>query len=235
MTFKSFSILGIIASFLIGCASPYQLKLTSPKTISVHQKLSVSVSEKDNKPIDSIRYYLDGVRMPGNSDINIDDYRLGKHAVSATVFYGDQQKQLTNTITFLAADQPDIYTYEIINEYPHDEKAFTQGLEFYDGFLYESTGQYGESSLRKVQLETGGILLKKDLEAKYFGEGVTIVGDKIFQLTWQARKGFVYNINDFTLEKEFFYGASKEGWGLDHNEQMFIKTDGTERNLVSKS
>lgn len=229
MTFKSFSIFGIIALFLIGCGNPYKLKLSSPKTISIHQKLTVSVSEKDNKPIDSIRYYLDGTLLTSNSDISIADKRLGKHAISATVFYGDRQKQLTNTITFLATNQPDIYNYEIVNEYPHDEKAFTQGLEFHNGFIYESTGQYGESTLRKVKLETGEVVQKVNLENKYFGEGITIIGDKILQLTWQAKKGFIYKIEDFTLEKEFFYGASKEGWGLAHDGTRLIKTDGTER------
>lgn len=229
MTLKSFSISGLIVLVLVACGNPYRLKLTSPKTISVDQKLNISVSEKDNKPIDSIRYYLDGKYIAGNSDLSIADERLGKHAISATVFYGDRQKQLTNTSTFLAANEPDIYNYEIINEYPHDEKAFTQGLEFHNGFLYESTGQYGESSLRKVKLETGEVVQKKDLERKYFGEGMTIFNNKIFLLTWQSKKGFVFNLQDFNQEKEFFYGASKEGWGLAHDDTKLIKTDGTER------
>ncbi|MDJ0645953.1 MAG: glutaminyl-peptide cyclotransferase [Flavobacteriaceae bacterium] len=229
MTFRSLSVLGVITLFLMSCGNPYKLKLTSPKTIAVNQKLSISVSEKNDKPIDSIRYYLDGKYLMTNSDLNITDKRLGKHAVSATVFYGDRQKQLTNTIVFLAANQPDIYTYDIINAYPHDEKAFTQGLEFHDGFLYESTGQYGESSLRKVNLETGEIVQKKDLERQYFGEGLTIYNNKIYQLTWKSGKGFIYNLEDFAKEKEFFYGASKEGWGLAHHDTKLIKTDGTER------
>ena len=229
MTFRSLLICTILILFLVGCGSPYKLKLTSPKTIAINQKLTVSVNEKDNRPIDSVRYYLDGKHIAGNSNITIADNRLGKHAISATVFYGDNQKQLTNTIVFLAANQPDIYNYEIVNEYPHDEKAFTQGLEFHNGFIYESTGQYGESSLRKVKLETGEILQKKDLESRYFGEGMTIYNNKIYLLTWQSKKGFVFNLEDFNKEKEFFYAASKEGWGLSHNKTKLIKTDGTER------
>ena len=116
-----------------------------------------------------------------------------------------------------------------MNNYPHDASAFTQGLEFYKGFIYESTGQKGESSLRKVVLKTGEIVLKKELDDEYFAEGLTIFDDKLYLLTWQKKLGFVYNLNDFTLIKSFPYGRSKEGWGLTHSADALIKSDGTER------
>lgn len=219
----------ITLSFLVACSSKYKLELDSPKTIQVNQKLSVIVTEKSGKPIDSIRYYLDGQPLEGSSNIDISDKKLGKHAISATVFYGDEQKKLTNTIFFLGVKSPNIYAYEVINEFPHDESAFTQGLEYNNGFLYESTGQFGASSLRKTEIISGKILQKIDLDKEYFGEGMTIFNNKIYLLTWKNNKGFVFNMDTFEKESEFKYNQSKEGWGLTHNSNHLIKSDGTER------
>ena len=215
--------------FLMSCGDEYKLNLNSPKTIKTNQILNFEVTEKNNNPIDSVRYYLDGQRLPSNSNIDISEIKLGKHALSATVFYGDQQKKLTNTIHFFAASSPEIYTYEVVNEYPHDNDAFTQGLEFHNGFLYESTGQIGESSLRKVEINSGKVLKKIMLDKEFFGEGMTIFNSKIFLLTWRNNKGFVFDLETFEKEKEFNYNQSKEGWGLTHNSEMLIKTDGTEK------
>ncbi|MCB0475409.1 MAG: glutaminyl-peptide cyclotransferase, partial [Flavobacteriaceae bacterium] len=123
---------------------------------------------------------------------------------------------------------PEMYTYEVINEYPHDPEAFTQGLEFYNGYLYESTGQNGFSSLRKVDLTSGKVLQKADLDKQYFGEGMTIFGDKIYMLTWQSGKGFIFDRDSFKQVGEFKYNQSKEGWGLTHNAKQLIKSDGSD-------
>ncbi len=222
-------VLSLMTTFLLSCGNTYKLKLTSPKTVKTNQKFTISVSEQNSMEIDSVRYYLDGKRLSSDTNIDISDKKLGKHAVSATIFYGDKQKKLTNTIHFFGNKPPEIYTYEVINEYPHDKNAFTQGLEYHDGFLYESTGQRGESSLRKVELTTGKVLQKMDLDKQFFGEGMTIFNNKIYLLTWQGNKGFVYDLETFEKEREFKYNQSKEGWGLTHNEDKLIKTDGTER------
>ncbi|MDY7395389.1 glutaminyl-peptide cyclotransferase [Aureibaculum sp. 2210JD6-5] len=219
----------LITFFLGSCGNTYELQLTSPKSLKINEKLTVSVSEKENRPIDSVRYYLDGKRLSGNKDIDISDNKLGKHAISATVFYPEGQKKLTNTIVFFAEKSPEIYTYEIVNEYPHDENAFTQGLEYHNGFLYESTGQTGESTLRKVELKTGKVVQKIDIDKNLFGEGMTIFNNKIYMLTWQGGKGFVFNLETFEKEKEFHYAQSKEGWGLTHNSEKLIKSDGTDK------
>ncbi len=120
---------------------------------------------------------------------------------------------------------PITYTYEIVNTFPHDQKAFTQGLVFEDGFLYEGTGLNGRSTLRKVELETGNILQMHQLLTKFFGEGVTIYGDNIIQLTYQNNTGFVYNKDTFELLREFDYPT--EGWGITHNGRHLIMSDGT--------
>lgn len=229
MNIKSLISILILIFFLTACGDKYKLELISPKIINVNKKLNISVKEKNNKPIDSVRYYLDGNKLLDNVNIVVDDKKLGKHAVSATVFFDGKQKQLTNTIHFLAAKPPEIYSFDLVNEYPHDKEAFTQGLEYYEGFLYESTGQKGQSSLRKVELKTGKVLQKIDLDKQYFGEGMTIFNNKIYMLTWQSRKGFVFDLETFKQEKEFTYNQSKEGWGLTHNTEKLIKTDGTER------
>ncbi|MFH0925484.1 MAG: glutaminyl-peptide cyclotransferase [bacterium] len=118
-----------------------------------------------------------------------------------------------------------IYSYNVINAWPHDPEAFTQGLIFFKGHLYESTGLNGRSSLRKVDLKTGKILKKIDLPQQYFAEGLTVFRGKVFQLTWLSERGFVYNLKDFTLLNDFFYKG--EGWGLTHDEQYLIKSNGT--------
>jgi glutaminyl-peptide cyclotransferase len=114
---------------------------------------------------------------------------------------------------------------KVVHTYPHDPQAFTQGLEYFDGFLYESTGQTGHSSLRKVALETGRVLQKTELKADYFGEGLTILQGKIYQLTWLSHVGFIYDLHSFQKLGEFHYYG--EGWGLTHDGSDLILSDGT--------
>ncbi len=118
-----------------------------------------------------------------------------------------------------------IYSYKIIQSYPHDPQAFTQGLVFEDGFLYEGTGLYQFSSLRKVDLETGNVLQIRENPDQFFGEGITIFGNKIIQLTWQSKIGFVYDKNTFNLLQEFHYPY--EGWGITHDGKHLLISDGT--------
>jgi len=120
---------------------------------------------------------------------------------------------------------PRAWTYEIVNTFAHDPNAFTQGLVFEDGILYEGTGLNEKSELRKVELETGDVLQSRKLADKYFGEGITILGDRIFQLTYQSKTGFVYDKETFELLQEFTYPT--EGWGLTHDGEHLIMSDGT--------
>jgi glutamine cyclotransferase len=128
-----------------------------------------------------------------------------------------------------AAGPVAVYDYEIVKTYPHDPKAFTQGLEFKDGVLYEGTGgKDGDeffSSLRKVDYTTGKVLQKHDLSRDYFGEGITILGDKIYQLTWREMTAFEYDLKDFRLLRELRY--SGQGWGLTNDGTNLIMSDGT--------
>jgi glutamine cyclotransferase len=115
--------------------------------------------------------------------------------------------------------------YEIVNTYPHDREAFTQGLVYENGILYEGTGLKRHSQLRKVELQTGKVLQKYELPDEYFGEGITIFGDRIIQLTYQSNVGFVYDKETFELLGEFHYPT--EGWGITHNGKHLIMSDGT--------
>src|ERR1051325_6711930 len=115
------------------------------------------------------------------------------------------------------------YTYDIVKVYPHDANAFTQGLVFRDGKLLESTGEEGRSTLRKVDLDSGQTLKKVDLAPQYFGEGMTVLDNKIYQVTWQHQIGFIYDYQTFERLGEFHYEG--EGWGLTTASQHFIVRD----------
>ncbi|HEY4676209.1 MAG TPA: glutaminyl-peptide cyclotransferase [Candidatus Angelobacter sp.] len=121
--------------------------------------------------------------------------------------------------------RPAEYTFKIIRDYPHDPAAFTQGLVYHDGFLYEGTGLNGQSQLRKVRLETGEVLQHIELSREYFGEGIAIVQNKVIQLTWRSHIGFVYNFADFKLLRQFSYPG--EGWGLASRGNELFMSDGT--------
>ena len=139
-------------------------------------------------------------------------------AISAVVFI----------LFALDSKSPDIsrtYTYKVINTFPHDRKAFTQGLVFEDGVLYEGTGLPGRSTLRKVELETGNVLQTRKLSDEFFGEGITIYESNIIQLTFLSNIGFVYNKHTFELVREFNYPT--QGWGITHNGSHLIMSDGT--------
>jgi len=130
-------------------------------------------------------------------------------------------------ISLLQKTEPSlpVLNIKILKTYPHDPHAFTQGLEYFDGFLYESTGETGQSSVRKVDLESGKVLQKVDLGREYFGEGLTIFRGKIYQLTWLSKIGFVYDLKSFRKLRDFHYYG--EGWGLTHDGSNLILSDGT--------
>ena len=117
------------------------------------------------------------------------------------------------------------YGYQVVHTYPHDRSAYTQGLVYLDGFLYEGTGLNGKSSLRKVKLETGEVVQQRPLPDQYFGEGVTDWNSQLVQLTWQGQTGFVYDRGTFDFKQSFKYPG--EGWGLTHDGTRLIMSDGT--------
>lgn len=131
-------------------------------------------------------------------------------------------------LALLGCDRPvSEQEYKILGTFPHDPHAYTQGLVFHDGFLYESTGRYGESSIRKVGLESGEILAASALSEEHFGEGLALVGTELYQLTWKSGLAFVYDSETLTLQRTFTYEG--EGWGLCFDGEFLFMSDGTDR------
>ena len=141
----------------------------------------------------------------------------------------NQPKPNGNNVNTTATKTPQtslpVYGFEIVKTYPHDEKAFTEGLFFFNGFLYESTGEEGESSLRKVEIATGKVVQKFNLPREDFGEGIAQLNGKLFMLTWRQGLGRVFDINDFKLLKEFSYQG--DGWGMTTDGSSLFMTQGT--------
>jgi glutamine cyclotransferase len=117
------------------------------------------------------------------------------------------------------------YGYEVVNVYPHDSEAFTQGLVYKDGYLFESTGLFGKSSLRKVKLKTGEVLQIISIDRKYFSEGLAANNNQLVQLSWKSGEGFIYEADNFKLIKSFQYAG--DGWGLTFHNNQFILSDGS--------
>ncbi len=195
--------------------------------LSVDDTLRLSINNSKGIEITSISYELDGKPLSENQILR--DEKLGTRTVTAVIKTVDSEEIIKTDITILNDIQPKIYGYKIINEYPHDITSYTQGLEFYNGELYESTGQYKESKLRKVNYQTGEILKSINLADQYFAEGITVLNDNIYQLTWQENTGFVYDVDSFKKISSFNYGKSKEGWGLCNDGKTIYKSDGTEQ------
>ncbi|WP_103072651.1 glutaminyl-peptide cyclotransferase [Aquimarina sediminis] len=226
-----------IISFSCGSNQDKQKKYFSIATegnktkFPLGETIKASITNNKNIKIDSVSYLLDDKEVTSKSNFDyeekLDNEKLGNHMLTAKVFYGGNIDTITKKITILNHTPPKLYSYKIVAEYPHDKEAFTQGLEFFGDTLYESTGKKGKSSLRRVDYKTGEVLVKKNIDKQYFAEGITILNNKIIQLTWTSKVGFIYNLN--TLEKigGFTYDQSKEGWGLCNDGDHIYKSDGT--------
>lgn len=232
-TFKHLLIISL-NTIIISCGSntgqnksDFSIKTNAIKgDISNNSSLILSIENKKSHPIDSVSYTLNDKKISDKFDLKT--FKLGKHTINATIYFNNKKQTSTTAITILNSEAPKVYTYKIINEYPHDITSYTQGLEFYNGNLYESTGQLKESKLRQVDYKTGEVVKNINLADAYFGEGLTILNDKIYQLTWQAGTGFVYDVNTFERLNSFKYGNSKEGWGICNDSDKLYKSDGTE-------
>lgn len=186
----------------------------------------------ENLP-DSIQYYIDGKLIStqkdtSSIDIQTAELSLGTRTISAKTFINGQAKEIQSNITILTAKAPKMYGYNIVNTYNHDITSYTQGLEFQDGIFYESDGEYGGSSLRKVALD-GKVLKQKDLDKRYFAEGITIIGNKILMLTYREKVMFEYDKNTLELLRTIPYNHADEGWGLTFDGTTIYNTDGTNR------
>ena len=152
----------------------------------------------------------------------------GKHIIKVLMTKIGGIKGETNLYFDILSDvNPENLTYQVINSYPHPTDHFTQGLEIHDGKFYESTGLNGKSGIFRFDIKTGKILQSKMMNKKYFGEGITIFDNKIYQLTYKAKKGFIYDLETFAVKDSFTYEPN-EGWGMTHNNKYLIKSDSSE-------
>lgn len=182
---------------------------------------------------DSIKIWFDGliVNVLRNSpwEYNIPSSftgKTGRKALKAIAYKkGNKPQTITKFIIIYSDVDPKRNGYKVINTYPHDKEAFTQGLVYENGILYESTGQPNESSLRKVELATGKVLSQLNLGAQLFGEGIAIMGEKIYELTWESKVGFVYDKTTFKLINKIYYQT--EGWGLTTIGDKLVMSDGS--------
>ena len=198
---------------------------TNANTYRIGDTLRVSLRLKKIPKLDSTRYFLNQKRI--ELPYVFSNQKLGDHQLSATHYYQGKTTKSDRTIRLLKSTPPELWTYTIINEYPHDKTAYTQGLEFEDEVLYESTGLKGKSSLRKIDFKTGEIKQQIPLDNSYFGEGITLLNKQIYQLTWLENVAFVYDPISLKMERSFTYNESKEGWGLCNDGTYLYKSDGT--------
>ncbi|SEN62675.1 Glutamine cyclotransferase [bacterium A37T11] len=185
--------------------------------------------------IDSVVYLLDDRVIAAKKDstpvsIATDSLKLGSRSITTRLYQGGKQLEAFSNVVLISPKAPEQLSFSVIKTYPHDTSAYTQGLEYHDGILYESTGEWGESSLRKVTLETGKVLKKIEFPKEIFGEGLAVVpSNKIVMLTWRNGNGYVFDKNSFKKLSEFQFQASKEGWGLCYDGTRLIKSDGSNR------
>ncbi|MDO8952796.1 MAG: glutaminyl-peptide cyclotransferase [Draconibacterium sp.] len=197
------------------------------------ENVTVNVKTKlRDGEIESIKLYYNNQLISESKelDFTVNDIELnklgsGNFTVEAVKTDGlkNSRSLVINTISDVVAEK---FTYQIVNSYPHSKKHYTQGLEFHNNILYEGTGEYGTSGIFKIKLETGKVEQSKMLDDKYFGEGITILNNKIYQLTYKTQKGFVYQLSDFAIIDSFQF-QSNEGWGLTNDGTNLIMSDGT--------
>lgn len=206
---------------------------------SVHKKIvygddiniGISVKVKDGE-LKETNIFVDSVLVTSDKNAEF-NYTLtkfksiGKHTIKAQAVKTDGVEGVYfKTFEVLSDIVPEKYGYELIQSYPHNEISFTEGLEIHNGFLYESTGENGKSFLLKNNLKTGQTVKSVKLADKYFGEGITIFNNRIFQLTYKTRVGFIYDLESMALVDSFHF-ESAEGWGMTHDEKHLIMDDGT--------
>jgi glutamine cyclotransferase len=212
-----------------------QIAIASPRNNEKQQlgaTITLSAKTKDGaEALDSLRWFIDGkwVKTTKGENITWDtrEETAGTHRIEAVAHYTSGQRDIVSaTMLLLAPQAPKQYTCKVMQVYPHDPKAYTQGLLFDDGYLYESTGMTGESTLRKVNIQTGDVLQVASLPAEMFGEGLALVDDKLIQLTWKNQVAFVYRKSDFKQLNRISYPMS-EGWGLTYDGTHLLMTDGS--------
>ena len=230
-----------LSAFLYNCGHTENLFSIATKDIKQvykpNESVNLSIENAENATIDSVVYYSNDVKLGTAVTNKIFNFKLnksqfGNQNIKAIVYFEGEKTECLTSFELVSNITPKLYEtkdYTILNTYAHDSNAYTQGLEFYKGILLEGTGQNGESTLRKTDYKTATVSKSVPLSPDYFGEGITVFNNKIYQLTWQNKVGFIYNAETLVQEKTFNYFADIEGWGLTHNDKHLIMSDGTNK------
>ncbi|MFD2145107.1 glutaminyl-peptide cyclotransferase [Mucilaginibacter antarcticus] len=208
--------------------SPRGYNYSTGDTVKMMVKYPASLA------VDSVVYLIDSVRVTSVKDssyayINSDTLKMGTRSLTAKVYQGGKVKSVSADIYLKAGAPPQFLTYKVIKKYPHDISAYTEGLIYEDGVLYESTGEKEHSEIRKVDLATGKVLQRTKLDDKYFGEGIAIVGDEIVMFTYREKVGFVFDKKTLKLKRQFNNNVGVEGWGATFDGQRIYLDDSTNR------
>lgn len=213
------------------------VKILSPKkhaVVRMNDKISLDFDIKGDQKTDSLEIFIDGNRVktllkaPFTCSYSFSCGRVGDRQIKAIAYHGKDSRGLAVTrVTVLPSKAPISRKFSVVKTYMHDTSAYTQGLVFHKGFLYEGTGQTGESCIKKIDLKDNRLIAELDIDKKLFGEGIAIFNDKIIQLTWTSGRGFVYDINSFSLESEFHY--STQGWGITTIDDKLVMSDGSNK------
>jgi glutamine cyclotransferase len=248
MKYKYNLLLLAIAFLLANCHSQKDNNLSiSPESGTTYKSGSlvlIKAGYPSDLKVDSVVYLLDSVKIAVKKDssgysLKTDSLKLGARLITARVYTDGKSNEASTNIILLAAKAPEEYTYKVEKVFPHDTSCYTEGLVYQDGFLFESGGGYldppeglekdGQSSLRKVDLATGQVVKKVLVDPKVFAEGIAIVGNKIIQLTWTQKIGYVYDKDTFKLLKTFTNNVGVEGWGMCSDDNKLYMDDSTNR------
>jgi glutaminyl-peptide cyclotransferase len=202
----------------------------------LNEQVKFSFLNDENKKIDSIVFYVNDEKTifekkENSYVLDLKNSKFGSKSINAKVFAdGETSPFDVFAKTEVVSDiTPKLLKFEVVNIYNHDTTSFTEGLEFYKGVLLEGTGLNGKSKLLKTDYKTGKIDKKIDLDKQYFGEGITVINGKLFQITYTEQKGFIYNPDTFELEKTFAFDKKIEGWGMTNDGTNIYQSDGTEK------
>ena len=241
---KKYNLLSIIllGSLFVGCngsksATEKYFSFDESKFKSEYSNddsLLLRLLNGENKKIDSIVYFVNDKNIGSKKNLenltfSLKDQKLGYQNLKALVYFEGENQEITSRIELVSNVTPKLLNYKIVNTFPHDTSSFTEGLEFFRDTLFEGTGLRKFSKLLKTDYKTGKIYKSVKLDDMYFGEGITIINNKLYQLTWEEKKGFIYNIDTWKVEKTFDYDKSIEGWGMTNDGKVIYQSDGTEK------
>lgn len=249
---KNYNLLSIIilGAIIIGC---HDEKKTSESAFSFDDSklkeqylpqdlLLLELKNPENKKIDSVVYFVNDKNIGAKKNLSkmsftLKSQKLGYQNVKALVYHDGDKQEITTRIELVSGIEPKLLKYTIVNTYPHDNHAYIEGLEFYNDFLYEGTGngsgndtgKKGVSSMRKVDYKTGKVVKSVEYPEVIFGEGITILNGKIYQLTYKQNEAYVYDVNTFEKLKTLPYYKNMEGWGMTNDGKNLYYDDGSEK------